>query len=74
MQGIDVSVLPFKSRLTRELQDYLINTISIGIDLLGPAYSNYFAIFWVTLILLTNGYGRSISMRLERQTSVADDL
>ncbi|ETS86551.1 hypothetical protein PFICI_00379 [Pestalotiopsis fici W106-1] len=37
VQGIDVSVLPFRSRLT--------------------PYSNYFAIFWVTLILLTNGYG-----------------
>lgn len=37
VQGIDISALPFKSRLT--------------------PYSNYFAIFWVTLILLTNGYG-----------------
>ncbi|KAH8892823.1 hypothetical protein GQ53DRAFT_861005 [Thozetella sp. PMI_491] len=40
-QGIDVSVLPFKSRLT--------------------PWSNYVGIFFVSLILLTNGYGIFIS-------------
>ncbi|KAI6089696.1 amino acid permease/ SLC12A domain-containing protein [Hypoxylon rubiginosum] len=36
-QGIDLSTLPFKSRLT--------------------PWGNYFALFWIGIILLTNGYG-----------------